>query len=489
MQYELPKDYDELARDYRRLESRIDELEELIRLLRRGRFAASSEKLLHPGMVPLFHDEAEDPQAKADEQTSSEVKAHKRKSARKPLPESLPREEVYCDLPAHEKVCACCNEQMVKTHDKTSEKLHIKPAEFIVKKFIMPVYACKGCEQVKQAKMPAHPIPKCSVTIETLAYIAVAKYMDGLPLHRLEKIFAREGVELTRDKMARWLVILGERLLPLKVLLHKDLIAGGLLAMDETTIQVLKEKGRRPDQKSYLLAQAREGPPGNSITLFHYEKSRATDIVSQHLAGFEGSLITDGLAVYVSHTSLNPAISHGGCMAHARRKFTEVMKGKQRNTGIAKEALDIIAEIFALESKIKLLTLEEIHKERQEKSKPLFEKLEALWLKNIQLVPAKSLTGKALHYLKNQWTLLTRNLADPNLPIHNNYLERQIRPVAVGRKAWLFADTPEGAEATSVFYSLLNTAKENNLNPMEYLTKALSKIDQASEHRAILPYA
>jgi hypothetical protein len=145
--------------------------------------------------------------------------------------------------------------------------------------------------------MPPHPMPKASVTSETLAHIIVSKYIDGLPLYRLESIFGRGDIEIRRDQMARWVISIGEMLLRLKLLLHKRLISSGSMAMDETTLQVLKEKGRRADQKSYMVVQSREGPPGKSITIFHYEKSRASAVLARYLDGFEGSLITDGLAV------------------------------------------------------------------------------------------------------------------------------------------------------------------------------------------------
>jgi transposase len=308
-------------------------------------------------------------------------------------------------------------------------------------------------------------------------------------LHRLEKIFQREAVDIKRDRMSRWLIAISEKLTPLKALLHKDLLANGFMAMDETTIQVLKEKDRRPDQKSFMLVQACEGPPGKNITLFHYEKSRSAETVGSYLHGFNGSLITDGLGVYMSYCSTRPSISHGGCMSHARRKFTDAVKGKKGNSSIAKTAIVLMAELFKIEADIKGKALEERLAIRQEKSKPFTEKLGNLWLTNIDSIPAKSLTGKALHYLKNQWPLLCRFLVDPKLPMHNNYLERQIRPLAVGRRAWLFADTMAGAHASSVFYSLLNTAKENGLNPLTYLSDVLVKIDAASDLRTLLPYA
>ncbi len=486
MHFSLPKSYDELAKYTVGLEKRLEQLEELVRHLRYGRFAAKSESLLHPGMRPLFDDKEES--VSAEEVKKVIVKEHTKTISRKPFPDTLPREDVYQDLSAEEKICPCCHTEMAKTHEKSSEKLHVKPAEFLVKRFITPIYACKSCEQVKQARMPSHPIPKCSVTVESLAYIATAKYVDGLPLHRLEKIFNRAKVDLGRDKMSRWMIQLSEKLAPLKELLHKELLAGDLIAMDETTIQVLKEKGRRPDQKSYMIAQAKEGPPGRSITLFHYEKSRSAETIGRYLTDYKGSLVTDGLGVYFNHCQQTQGISHGGCWSHARRYFADVVKNKKNHVGIANEMLLLIQELFKIEKEIKGNSLDEIKSIREKKSKPVIVTIRGLLLSNIEAIPQKSLTGKALGYLNNQWNMLTRFLENPRLPIHNNFLEQQIRPFAVGRRAWLFADTVDGANASSIFYSLLNTAQLNGLNPQEYLCKVSQEIDSTQDLSTLLPF-
>ena len=236
------------------------------------RFSPASEGVLHPNMKPLFEFEPTDREEEVENANTVEVKSYARKPARRPLPENLLREEVLSDLPEEDKSCPCCGEAMVQMQEKFSEKLHVKPAEFVVKKYITPAYACKKCETMKHAKVPAHPIPKCSVTPETLAYIATSKFVDGMPFHRTEKAFGRHGVEITRYQMARWIVTLGSQLTPLVALLHDKLLSSNLIAMDETYLQVLKEKGGRPDQKNFLPVQAREGPPGQKIILFHYEK-------------------------------------------------------------------------------------------------------------------------------------------------------------------------------------------------------------------------
>ena len=221
---------------------------------------------------------------------------------------------------------------MKKIKENFSEKLHIKPATCVVKKYIRPVYACKSCEEIRQTKMPYHLIKRCSVTSETLVHIAIAKYLDGMPLNRQEKGLKRHGVEISRDQMARWMVKIGDKARLICGTLHKKLISGDYIAMDETYLQVLNEKGRRADQKSFLIGQAREGPPGKSIILFHYEPSRSSKIMANYLRGFKGSLLSDGLAVYQSYSQM-AQISHGGCWSHARRSFADAFKAKKIKQG------------------------------------------------------------------------------------------------------------------------------------------------------------
>ena len=476
-----------LQNENRFLKEKVDELEELVRHLQRKRFSPSSEGMLHPNMKPLFEFEPTNKEEEVENADTVEVKPYVRKPARKPLPESLLREEILCDLPEEDKSCSCCGEAMVRTHEKFSEKLHIKPAEFVVKKYITPAYACKKCETMKQAKVPAHPIPKCSVTPETLAYIATSKFIDGMPFHRTEKAFGRHGVEIARDQMARWMVTLGSQLALLVSLLHEKLLSSDSVGMDETYLQVLKEKGRRPDQKSFLLVQAREGPPGQKIVLFHYEKSRASAVISRYLEGFCGALVTDGLAVYDSYCQ-GKHINHGGCWSHARRRFAEALKGKKKRSGVAKTAMEIIKELFLIEKEVQGKPLSDIARIRRTQSQAHIEELKDLWVDNIDQIPQKSLTGKALHYLKNQWDLLTMFLEDPRLPIHNNYVERQIKHVATGRKSWLFCDTVAGAHASAAFYSLMVTAKENGLNPYDYMCDVLTRLPTETDLESLLPF-
>lgn len=501
---QLPTDVATLQDLVRRLHSQgvhmeweIGRLESLLRLAQGQRFGASSEKLLHPGMRSLFPEQVMTAEESSASEPPVEVKSHARiPTPRKAYPEHLPREDVQLDIPEADRRCDCCGgDQALKlVSEQVSEKLHVVPAKFSVRRYHRPVYSCPACETMKAATMPPHPIAKCGVTTETLAGIAVGKYMDGLPLYRQEQIFAREGIELGRDKMSRWMVQLGERLQPLVGLLHRDLMSGGELSMDETSIQVLKEEGRSPTSQSFMLVQARGDPVGGrSIVLFQYSPSRSRESISRLLEGFSGILLTDGLGVYDGFGGLQSGIVHAGCWTHVRRKFVEAQKGTKatsRKGSLAEHGLGLINKMFQIEAESANKAPEERRSIRQASTRPLVDELKA-WLDlRMDQVPKKSLIGEAIRYTLGQWPKLSRFLDDGRIAMHNNFVENMIRPFAVGRKAWLFADTPEGAAANATLYSLLVTAKINGLHPTEYLVRALTGIgtaQTADDLRQLLP--
>ena len=238
----VPQNLDKLVAENKLLKDKIVQLEQMLRYLQSSQYRPKSESLLHPGMKPLFEIESEECEEKQEKSSEIKVPEHTRQKKKKIIPDELPREDVLIDLREEEKSCPCCNEPMKKIKDNFSEKLHIKPAICVVKKYIRPVYACKSCEEIKQAKMPYHPIERCSVTSETLVHIAIGKYLDGMPLHRQEKGFKRHGVEISRDQMARWMLKIGDKARLICGEMHKSLISGDNIAMDETYLQVLKEK-------------------------------------------------------------------------------------------------------------------------------------------------------------------------------------------------------------------------------------------------------
>lgn len=488
----LPTGYDELKTlclsllgDLDHANRDIAKLEEYIRLLRTGRFGSKSESMLHPGMQSLF---ASDDNAidAVDEPAGVAINGHIRKpKGRQPFPDNIPREEIRLEVPEAERRCECCGseEPLKLVSEQAREKLHVKPAQYVVLRYLRPVYSCTKCETMKAAAMPPHPIPRCSVTTETLSGIAVSKYLDSLPLYRQEQIFLRHGIDLGRDKMSRWMVMLGERLTPLTQLLHGMLLSGNQLNMDETSMQVLKEEDRLATSKGYMVVQARGDPGGRSIVLFHYSPSRCRESIGALLEGFQGNLLTDGLGVYDSFGKNSSGVVHAGCWAHSRRRFVEAQKGTKatsRKGSLAAYGLELIDQLFEIDRQGERLTPVERKALRDAKSISVLAELKKWLDERVVHVPKKSLIGEAIHYTLNQWDKLTRFLEDGNIPLHNNFVENMIRPFAVGRRNWLFSDTPEGAHANAVLYSLLVTAKVNGLNPSEYLTRALKGICTAS---------
>mgnify|MGYP001033717674 CR=1 FL=1 len=487
---DLPDDVDVLKRmllgQAEAYERELALLREQLNLALIKRFGRSSEKLPPPEQLGLFNEAealaAAEPEAESEPETTIEVPAHtRRRGKRAPLPDYLPRERVTHDLPESEKTCPCgCTLKPIG--EEISEQLDVIPARVRVLQHVRIKYACKDCEEtIKSAPLPPQPIPKSNASPGLLAHLAVAKYQDALPLARQEQILQRAGVDIPRATTARWMIQLGEDITPLIKRLREELLADDIVQMDETTIQVLKEDGRDPSSRSYMWVQ-RGGPPGRAVILFHYDPSRGQDPATELLAGYRGYLQCDGYEVYGAIAAKSPGIRLIGCFAHARRKFHEAHKGqgKTRKPGKAKQALDLIARLYGVEKALKDLDPEARHAQRQIKAKPILDELHAWLEQSLPEVPPSTLTGKALTYLHNQWPKLIGYLDDGRLEIDNNACERAIRPFVIGRRNWLFADTPAGATASANLYSLIETAKANGHEPYRYLRYLFTRLPAAT---------
>ena len=471
-------------------------LAEQIKLLNRNQFAPKSETvsakqlfLFNEAESAVEKDTPEEQSAKED--TESEVKGYKRaKPGRRPLPDVIPRVVQEHDLPDNEKHCRIHNQEMKRIGEEVSEQLDIIPARIQVIKHVRFKYACQCCEgNIKTAAMPKMPIPKSMAAPGLLAHTAVAKYEDGMPLFRQEKIFGRIGVDLPRATLASWMIKVGQLLQPLINIMTDDLIAGDIIGADETTIQVLKETNRAPQSKSYMWCFTRDGP-AQKIVLFEYAPSRSGKIPARILAGFKGYLQTDGYKGY-GLISSNDGVTQQACMAHVRRKFHQAWKAGASKTGKSKEALNMIGELYDIEREVKDHLPLDRYQVRQEKAKPILEKMYSWMQDHIGKIPPKSLLGKALAYMNDQWPKLLVYLDDGRLKIDNNYTENKIRPFVIGRKNWLFSDTVKGAEASAAIYSMVETAKANGIDAYQYLRFVLEKIPYAeslSDFEKLLPY-
>ncbi len=492
---------------------RILTLQEQLNLALARRFAARSEKL-SADQIRLF-DEAESETllpsgadaASVDaegEDGSIDVPAHRRRRGqRKPLPASLSRVEIRHELPEHERCCPHDGRPLKAIGEVTSEQLDIVPATIQVLRHVRVQYACDCGQCLKTAPLPPQPIPKSNASPGLLAHITVSKYQDALPLYRQENILQRIGVELPRSTLSQWMIKAGKLVQPLINLMRDQLLAYDVLQMDETTVQVLKEAGRKAQSQSYLWVQ-RGGPPEKPIILFDYDPSRAQAVPLNLLAGFQGYLQTDGYDGYNAVVAAND-LTHVGCWAHARRKFHEAVQaqckkakgkgnrggGKTSGGGKAQQGLALIQKLYQVERLAKDGSPEERKALRQEKALPIMEQLHAWLHKGLPVVPPQTATGKALNYLHNEWDKLQVYLEDGRLEIDNNLAENAIRPFVVGRKNFLFSDSVGGVKASANLYSLIETAKANGLEPYAYLRhvyRELPKAQSVSDIESLLPH-
>lgn len=494
----LPKDMESLQQLAHGLMSENIRLTEENKLLKRKKFGSSSEKGTHLP-PPLFNEvESVSDSVPGDQQEEGQtgVKPHTRgKPVRKPLPENLPRIRREFDLPEQDKVCKCgC--QMSLIGEETSEQLDIIPARFQVIQNVRMKYACRSCEShLKLAEAPAQAIPKSMASGGLLAYCAISKYQDALPLYRQEQIFTRLGVEVNRATIASWMIRVGQMLTPLVNLLQEHIVSGSVLYMDETSVQVLKGTGKRPQTKNYMWI-IHGGPPGQRATVFIYDPSRSKLVPERVLADFCGYLMVDGYKAYDS-VSQQEKIIRLGCWAHVRRKFDDAEKtaigGKASNhrQSAAGKAKLLIAKLYEIEMGSKALSDEEKLTTRQQFSKPVVDDFFEYIHSMLSKVPPKSLLGKALNYAASNQTLLIRFLDNPILPLDNNAAENAIRPFAVGRKNWLFADTMKGADASANIYSIIESAKLAGHIPYFYLRMLMEELPKAqtlTDLEALLPY-
>lgn len=494
-------DYENIIADRDQL---VAQLEEQVSLLKALQFVASSEKSKGTQgeyQYSLF-DEAEFVCGQPDSEPEAEtvqVPAHARaKKGRKPISEAIPREEIVHDIPDEEKICACGCE-LSRIGKVVSEKLDYVPAKIRVQRHVRPKYACKNCEgteddgqTVKIAPMPPQLIRQGIVTPGLLAHILTNKFCDGLPFYRQNRMFERLGIDISRSTMSNWAVLAAERCRPIMKLLHKHLRSGEIINLDETPVQVLKEPGRKNTSKSYMWVACRSGTAPE--VLFHYAPSRAGKIAAEIIGNFKGILQTDGYAGY-NALGESMGITHAGCLVHVRRKFMDVLKaGSKKKKGTASTVVDLIAKLYRLESRARKdgLSQDEILNMRREKALLIFEKIYETIVNAKDSVPPKSLLGKAIYYALGQWGRIRFYLENAALTPDNNIAENAIRPFAVGRKNWLFSGSPRGAEASATLYSLIETAKANNLNPANYLLRLFEKLPHAqnrADYEALMPWA
>lgn len=483
-------EYQALKEQVAGLQQRIDFLMVQMRLARRRQFGASSEKSEYD-QLSLFNEAESSADERAPEPQISEVRAHARKKAtqgRERLSEDLPVEIVEHTLSEEERICPACGELLHVIGRNMRELLKLIPARAVIERHIQYVYGCRDCEKnactvpIMKAKADPPLIKGSIASAEAVAQLMTQKFVMAAPLYRQEQEWKRNGILLSRQTMSNWLLKCTEDYLtPVYGRLHESLIGHEVLHADETTLQVLHEEGKTPQSKSYMWLYRTGGDADPPIVLYEYQPDRKTERPQAFLKGFRGYLHADG---YSGYHCLPEGITVVGCWAHARRKFDEALKGLPENAragSMALRAKQYCDRLFALERKFAGLSAEERGRKRQEHSKSVMDEF-FRWLQALN-VSQKTALGTAVHYALEQREYLSRYLLDGRLEISNNRAERSIKPFVIGRKNFLFANTPRGAKASAVMFSLIETAKENGLNPYEYLVyllKAAQGLDMSN---------
>lgn len=409
---------------------------------------------------------------------------------RGPLSADLKRVEIVHDVPEAERTCPC-GTPMVEIGRDISEQLDIVPMQVRVLRHIRKRYGCPGSIHAPvTAALPPQPLPKSNASPDFLAMLLTVKFVDGLPLTRFGKVLGRSGVPVPDQTLARWVIGASNVVQPLLNLARDVLLEGSVLHIDETVVQVLKETGKKPTSNSYMWVQT-GGPPGKPVVIFDYDPSRSGDVPVRLLHDYRGYLMADGYDGY-NKLARTEGIERLACWAHVRRRYVEAArvqpKGKR---GRADQAVAMIGKLYRIERDYKDANDEARLLARQQHSVPVLTELFAWMEKTLPVVTPKSALGTALSYMRDYWSMLTRYTERGDLPIDNNRCENAIRPFVIGRKGWLFSDTPAGAHSSAVIYSLVETAKVNGLEPYTWLRKIMRDLPAAKtieDIEALLPW-
>ena len=456
-------------------------LTQQLRLTRGQRFGASSEQTQALTEQLCLLNEAE---ALADEKAAEPdleqltYKRRKQAGKREMDLSRLPAEQVVHELRSEERVCPGCGGPLHQCGQSVLRReLVYAPAQYKVVEHVQAAYSCRYCERtndhvpMKKSEVPAPLLPGSGiVTPGLLVHILHSKYVLALPLYRQEQELARLDVPISRQTMANWIIAAHERWFSDFVqALRQELLSNEILHADETSLMVLREPGRKASQKSYVWVYDTSRDAKHPVALYDYQPSRAGVCASRFLEGFSGYLHTDGYDAY--HCKLPPGITVVGCWTHMRRKFTDTLKSlpkELRELSPAQVGLDYCDKLFHLESGFteQELSSRERYQARLEQSRPLAEKFFAWVAAEYERNPVpKRMFGAVLTYAVNLKSWLMKVFLDGRLELSNNRAERAVRPFAVGRKNWLFSNTPKGADASAAVYSIVETAKANGLRP------------------------
>jgi transposase len=484
------------------LKKQLEWFKEQILLNKHRQFGQSSEKTQVMEQLSIFNEAEIEEKPDAPEPVLEEITYKRKKSVgqRQLQFEGLPTEVIEYRLSEEEQLCDCCGNSLHEMSKEVRKELEYIPASIKVIEHISYVYACRHCEKndittpIKTALMPNPPIKRSFASASLIAGVMNHKFVEALPLYRQEQGFDRLGIEISRQNMANWMIEASNRWLdPMYNELHKKLLTLDIAHADETVLQVLNEPDKTASSNSYMWLY-RTGGYDKPIVLYDYQTSRAGKHAVNFLKGFKGYLHTDAYGGYNSLTNVRLVY----CFAHARRKFDEALKALPKEAAdravTAREGLEFCNKLFELERSFKPLSPEERYEKRQELSRPVLDAF-LTWIKYYtpRVLP-KSAFGMAIAYCRTNWDKLCNFLLDGRLEIDNNRAERSIKPFVIGRKNWLFANSQKGAKSSAIIYSIVETAKENNLIPYEYLKYLLEKLpnmdlDHKNTFELLMPWS
>jgi len=479
----------------------IEQMKFIIAKLRHERFGQSSERgaLLEQLELQLADLEEDASEAEAQAQAAAQAAAASAKikvesferlrPARRPLPAHLPRERVVHPAPS---ACPCCGGALHKLGEDVTETLELIPRQWKVIQHVREKFSCRSCEAITQPPAPSHPIARGRAGPGLLAHILFAKYGLHLPLNRQSNTYAREGVELDVSTLADWVGAAAATLMPLILLIRAHVFAAERIHADDTTVPVLaKGKTRTGRLWTYVRDDRPFAGPDPPAAVFFYSPDRGGAHPEQHLAGYAGLMQADAYAgfnkLYEAGRKPGPIVE-AACWAHARRKFFDL--ARLNKAPIAIEAVERIDALFAIEREINGASPQQRLLARNEHSRPLVVELET-WLRQQRAkLSAKNETAKAIQYSLKLWGALTRFLDDGRLCMSNNAAERALRGIAVGRHNWTFAGSDNGGRRAAAIYTLIETAKLNDVDPQAWLADILARLQDHPNKRIdeLLPW-
>jgi transposase len=473
----------------------IEKLKLTIKKLRHEQFGQSSERGARLDQLELQLADLEENAAQAEATAATETVTvpsfERRKPARRPLPAQLPRERIVYPAPS---VCPCCcgGGTLRKIGEDVTETLELIPRQWKVIQHVREKFSCRACETITQPPAPSHPIARGRAGPKLLAHVLFSKYGLHLPLNRQSDVYAREGIDLDVSTLADWVGAAAATLMPLIEVIRSHVFAAERIHADDTTVPVLaKGKTRTGRLWTYVRDDRPFGGPDPPAAVFFYSRDRGGEHPEQHLSGYTGLMQADAYAGFnrLYETNRKPGpIVEAACWAHGRRKFFDLVRINK--APIAAEAVERIDMLFAIEREINGASPQLRVRARHERSQPLVVDLQS-WLREQRArVSKNSEVGKAIDYSLKRWTAFTRFLDDGRLCMSNNAAEREVRAVALGRKNWTFAGSDEGGRRAAAVYTLIATAKLNNIDPQAWLADVLARLPDhpAKRIHELLPW-